>query len=254
MGKLLETLAAVGAIVTLGCAKAGPISGKGTWESTLHGRDDNGYAVSLSDTSAAYYYDSSLDITWLRNIDGDEASWNDAVAWASGLTYFGGGWRLPSLIDSGTTGCEFISLVGDTDCGFNVQTKIGDVVYSEMAHLWYVTLGNKSYYTPGTGVSPQPGWGMYNTAYFQIASKSYWTGTWYASDPAAAWAFSTVNGAQYPASSFVPLKTTAVRNGDVLVTRVQDPEPLPEPATVALVGSALLGIAATRRQKVLTIT
>ena len=42
-----------------GESSAGPISGQGTWESTLHGRDLDGFV----DTFEAYY-DSELNITW----------------------------------------------------------------------------------------------------------------------------------------------------------------------------------------------
>lgn len=42
------------------------------------------------------------------------------------------------------------SAAGGTDCGFNVQTMIGNTIYSEMAHRRYDTLGDKAYCDPST--------------------------------------------------------------------------------------------------------
>ena len=49
------------------------------------------------------------------------------------------------MLDSGAPGCEFIANK-NTDCGYNVLTKVGATVYSEIGHLFYVTLGNKGTY------------------------------------------------------------------------------------------------------------
>lgn len=86
-------------------------------------------------------------------------SWDQANTWANTLKAGDSGrysgWRLPTIIDTGAPGCDY-SNAGNTDCDYNVQFKSGDptkyqagqTVYSEMAHLWYVTLGNKGQCPP----------------------------------------------------------------------------------------------------------
>lgn len=82
------------------------------------------------------------------------------------------------MVDTGTLGCDYL-LAGGTDCGYNVQTKdaLTGTVYSEMAHLYYVTLGNKGFTTPGTGTPLQSGWGLSNTGPFgNVQRYPYWFG------------------------------------------------------------------------------
>ncbi len=157
-------------------------------ETTLKARDINGNAVALNSASAAFFYDETLKVTWLANMNqnGTTMNWSGAVAWAGALTTGGfTDWRLPTIIDSGTAGCNF-SFDGGTDCGYSVQTQVGSA-YSEWAHLFYLTLGNLGYCAPGGGTpstceGPQSGWGLTNTAYFQnMQSSAYWSGTEYVS-------------------------------------------------------------------------
>lgn len=161
---ILSTLAAA-ALLPLGTAHAVGVSGQGTWETTLLPRDING------DNVVDTFYDTVLDVSWLANANAaGRMTWANANAWAAGLDVFGKtGWRLPTMIDTGVPGCN-ISIAGGTDCGLNVQTisPDGQTVFSEMAHLWYVSLGNKAYCTPGDSAcsSPQPGWGLTNTGAF----------------------------------------------------------------------------------------
>jgi hypothetical protein len=89
--------------------------------------------------------------------------WDTAQAWIAAMNaanYFGSNnWRLPTVVDTddpydaddlGGDGCGFDVSSNGGECGYNVKTKTGDVnayevgqtVYSEMAHLYYVTLGN----------------------------------------------------------------------------------------------------------------
>ncbi len=253
MGRILKTLAALAVLVAMGAAQAGPISGQGTWETTLLGRDINGNAVDGSSASAVFLYDRTLNITWLRdaNVMNGQANWESANHWATTLDVYGlTGWRLPAMIDTGAPGCDW-SLSGGTDCAFNVQTKsgnltqyeVGQTVYSEMAHLWYETLGNKAYYAPVTGVGPQSGYGLTNTGDFQnLQIFAYWSGTsLLSSGYNFAWFFEPASGYQNFYVEGSSLYAMAVRDGDVL--RV------PEPATLALVGAALLGAAATRKRR-----
>lgn len=121
MGKLLKTLTAVAILVTVGAIQAGPVSGQGTWESTLQARDLDGSAANGPEA----FYDSVLNLTWLRAGSTAEDTWANGKAWAEQERYGTNGWRLPKVLDTGTEGCDF-SFAGGTDCGMNVQTKTGD--------------------------------------------------------------------------------------------------------------------------------
>ncbi|MBC7733852.1 MAG: PEP-CTERM sorting domain-containing protein [Bacteriovorax sp.] len=146
------------------------------------------------------------------------------------------------MIDTGSPGCDE-SVAGGTDCGENVQTRSGGTTYSEMAHLFYVTLGNKAYCTPGdaTCVGPQPGWGLTNTATFQnMTDDYYWSGLEYALNPSDAWGFRGLDGGHgnyFKTDKFYAL---AVRTGDVTA--------VPEPQTYALLMLGLIGLAVARRR------
>jgi hypothetical protein len=154
--KLIKTfsLTATALLLCGTAAQAAPVSGQGTWETTLQARDLDGDGV----TDA--FYDTELNVTWLRNANANRVmDWNGANTWASNLVVGSySDWRLPTIVDTGAPGCDY-SNAGGTDCGFNVQTKSGSTVYSELAHLYYTTLGNKANCAPGvvTCNSSQPG-------------------------------------------------------------------------------------------------
>jgi hypothetical protein len=140
------TVLVVIALSVSSLANAASVSGQGTWETTLQGRDLDG---NLSTAEA--YYDISLNTTWLANANvASLMTWADANSWAAGLNPYGSGitgWRLPTVTDTGTPGCDF-AYTG-TDCGYNVDTATG-----EMAHMFYTTLGDKAYYDT-SGVGPK---------------------------------------------------------------------------------------------------
>ncbi len=256
-----KTLAAtLGLLAAVGTAQAAPVSGQGTWESTLKARDINGLAVALGDASTAFLYDSTLNITWLADMNYAKSSghsadgrlnWFNAMAWADALTIGSfNGWRLPTMMDTGAVGCD-ASTDGGTDCGYNVQTKTGSTVYSEWAHLYYVTLGNLALCAPGGGTptscESQSGWGLSNTAYFQnMQTDYYWSGLSYAPDSADAWFF----GAKYGGQSHAPVGAAwfavAVRRGDVLQVASNQ---VPEPQGLLLALAALIGLSATVRRR-----
>ena len=157
------------------------------------------------------------------------------------------GWRLPTMVDTGTVGCNF-SFSGGTDCGYNAQTRSGATVYSEMAILFFEELGNKSYcppvvLCPGGG---QPGWGLTNTGDFQnMQSEHYWSGLEYAPDPGRrAWFFYNGDGSQNRDSKDEALYALFVRPGDVLAAGT-----VPEPQGVALMLTALAGLVVVRRRR-----
>jgi len=222
-------------------AHAASVSGQGTWETTLQGRDLDG---NLSTFEA--YYDTALNITWLANANyaGTTMSWTTAIAWAAGLDPYGSeiiGWRLPTVTDTGTPGCDLFYT--GTDCGYNVNTATG-----EMAHMFYTTLGDKAYYDT-SGVGPQEGWGLTNTGPFSnVQSYYYWSATEYAPDTTIAWGFAwggfdTDFGSQGYADKSDSLYAWAVHSGDVGAAVV------PVPAAVWLFGSGLLGLVGMSRKR-----
>ena len=130
--------------------QAAPVSGQGTWETTLEGRLETapGSGVFLA------YYDTVLDITWAADADiNGSDTWENQVAWAEGLTLGGvSGWRLPTLnpvngstfntvwSNNATTDGVYAPTTTDgTDGGWR---DVNNTPVSEMGHMYYVTLGN----------------------------------------------------------------------------------------------------------------
>lgn len=170
------------------------------------------------DTVVDAFYDTDLDITWLRdaNVNGAQ-DWDTQVAWAANFS-FGGfdDWRLPTT---------------DTSCGFF------NCLGSEMGHLHHVELGNVV------------GGGPTNTGNFQNFQggfgQQYWSGI-EGTEPTGAWLFGFFNffpGGQYEAGKFGPLFALAVRPGDVTA--------VPEPTTNAMLmlGLGALTLAARYRPR-----
>lgn len=229
-------------------AHAAPVSGQGTWETTLQGRDLDGNLATFE-----AYYDTSLNITWLANAsNGQMVPWDTANAWAASLNPYGSGitgWRLPTTIDAdgpdadalGNDGCNLTpSRYQGLDCGWNISA------HSEMSHMFYVTLGNKAYYSP-SGTVAQPGWGLINTGpFFNVQANDYWSSTEYAPDTRYAWLFYFDTGGQgYSTKTWYGYYAWAVRSGDVGTTAPV----VPVPAAVWLFGSGLLGLLGLSRKR-----
>jgi hypothetical protein len=220
-------------------AQAAGVSGQGTWETTLQGRDLDGDA-----TTFEAYYDTSLDITWLADANYLQTSsgnpgytsWYGAMHWVAHLNINGTtGWRLPSLVDTGASGCDWSS--GGTDCGYNVDTSS-----SELAHLYHVTLGNQS------DVDDANNNQLENTGPFSnVQSYSYWSNVEYAlrsveyAPPQSVWYFSTYGGYQYVTAKSSEGYAWAVRPGDVAAV------PEPQAYALALAGLATLLAVCGRR-------
>ena len=216
----------------------------------LQGRDINGNPVAGNDASAVFLYDSALNITWLRdaNVNGP-MDWAQANTWATTLTVGSySGWRLPTVKPvAGTFNYDF-SNNGTTDIGYGA-TGTGWGNASEMGHLFYATLGNKGYCTPGAGGSAgcmaQAGFGLSNTGDFKkLQSYDYWSGTEYAPSPFHALHFSALDGNQHQDGKSSALYAIAVRPGDVVAS-------VPELQAWALMlaGLGAMAVAVRRRPR-----
>ena len=179
----------------------------GTAQAALQGRDLNGSAGSFE-----AYYDTDLDITWLADANYAKTSGYDADGlmtpaaantWAANLSFTNGvhtydNWRLPTVNPVNGTSFNYIdTLNGSTDYGYNISkpgTVYAGSTGSEMAYMFYNTLGNPAYYTPAGAVS-----GCFvnssNTCldnvgpFANLQPYVYWSATEYAPNPTYVWTF-----------------------------------------------------------------
>jgi len=256
--------AAVFTVISMSSHAVG-VSGQGTWETTLQGRDLDGNAATFE-----AYYDTVQDITWLADANyaytsgywlysGGQMNWSTANAWAAALNPYGSGitgWRLPTTnpIDGTTADDATVSYIGTEDHGYNVSapgTLFAGSTASEMAYMYYNTLGDKGYCNPTTSTvsscsGPQAGWGLTNTGPFSnVQSNLYWSATEYAPITSNAWTFNFTFGLQGYNGNYISNNVGgyawAVHAGNVGV--------VPVPAAVWLFGSGLLGLIGIARKK-----
>jgi hypothetical protein len=231
-------------------AQAVPVPGQGTWDNPdptigLQARDLDGDSI----TDA--FYDPALNITWLRKSGPRQldwpVGWAEAVAWAGGLSIgIYDDWRLPTMVDTGEPGCNMDVFFGG-DCFFYPLTTKDGTVYSEMASLWYDTLGNiAECNTDLCSHHGQIGLGLTNTGDFEnLQSDCYWSGL--AIDVPGihgGWYFFFNEGKQVNFNQGNFCFALAVRPGDVAGNEV-----VPEPGTVVLALTALACLCLTRRPR-----
>lgn len=203
------------------------IASPGTWEATLQGRDLN------QDGITDAFYDTVLDITWLKDWNLAKTSkfagananggmnWIEAKHWAESLTFGGfSDWRLPGIRPVNGLAFDYrFSTDGSTDIGYSRPGQgWGDA--SEIGHLYYVTLGHAAF-SPEVYASNSD-----NRPFENMATGSfYWIDALYAVDPSRAFRFWNTYGEQGHSLKSLDLYAVAVRNGDVA--------PIPEPTTLA---------------------
>jgi PEP-CTERM motif len=237
------------AAVALPQAQAVAVSGQGTWQTTLKGRDLDGNSATLE-----AFYDTTLNITWLADANFAKTSgydadghmtWAAAKTWAAQLNFNGiTGWRLPDTkpVSGGNFFNTDIAEDGSTDNGHNITST-----QSELSHLYYVTLGDKGRFN--TLGNFDSNYGLINTGPLNnIQSYSYWTGKEIIPDTSVAFYFNTDGGFQnyigtvntFPVPEYF---AWAVHSGDVGVAVV------PEPSTYALMGLGLAALAVVRKRQ-----
>lgn len=233
---------------------------------TAHGALLGRAALTPGGSDYQAYYDDVLNITWLADANyavtndfgfgGSYMSsggmpWDLTNMWMDRLnsaSHLGkSGWRLPKIVDSGgALGCADSAYSG-TDCGYNVPTMGGSTVYSELAHLYHVTLGNIAAYDQ-SGIlqscsSTSPTLCLSNSGPFSNVRRTYyWFGQTDLTNVSQAWNFDFGQGHQ---------ATNFRSNSYYVAWAVHDGDPFavaPIPPAVWLFGSAL-GVMGWMRRK-----
>jgi len=237
----MNQLPAIALLVACAAAQGAPISGQGTWETTLQARDVD------RDGTIDAYYDTALDITWSADpylgltietdftIDYGRDRFRERRAfgqrrvteWLDYLNqtrYLGvNRWRLPRFVDVNADGCT-----KGVDCG-----QYHDVTLSEVAHMYAVTLGNLPNCGPPPGTCPQEGGGLTNVGPFIFPERRFGTAVWI-EDPnprvRALWIFTLATGLQKPDRLVTGGKAQvwAVLDGDIAEYRRRPPGPEPD--------------------------
>lgn len=196
-------------------------------QATLFDRGSFTFTDAASNTgSVNLIYDNDLNITWVANANLSQTSgfdsdglmtWSAANAWAQGLTVEGvSDWRLPTTTQPDAS-CSKQTL----GIGFSFGCP-----GSEMGHLFNVE-----------GITAAaPG------VFSNVQTDFYWSSTEFASSTVGAWIFDFDLGIQGVRVKDDNHFAWAMHSGDVSA-----PAAVPEPGTLLLLGSGLVGLLGWRR-------
>lgn len=191
-----------------------------------------GAQAALVDRGGGMIYDTTLNITWLADMDYVRTSgysatllrWDAANVWVSSLVYGGySDWRMPGL------------LTDDPTCDrFEQYNTYRNCTGGELSHLFVVDLGNKRDESVLNQVG-DTGEQISNLALFKnVRGTSYWSGTEFR--PGLVWEFDSQDGSQNLECTVCPGRALAVRDGDVAVVAATA---IPEPESLSLVALAV---------------
>lgn len=192
------------------------------------------------------YYDTELDITWLADANlaesntfgvgpiNDNSFFNPGAMWfvtageyvtaANATEYLGfSSWRLPKVAPIDGVSFDYIPMNdGSSDRGYNVGapgTAFAGSTASELAHLYYTTLGNIGYYDVTGALNPcspvYPGCLVETGPFTNLVGYPYWIGTPYDPNPNGAWGFSFNLGEQDAYGTDLKAQVWLVLDGDV---------------------------------------
>jgi hypothetical protein len=152
------------------------------------------------------------------------------------------GWRLPDYVDlPPTVGCNTSGAsYSGSDCGYNVDTASG-----ELAHMFFITLGNLAEYDTNGNQRAMGNYGAKNTGnFYNLLFEPYWYGDVSTQDATKSWYFNTHYGLQRRALNTYELVAWAVHDGDIGTALAT----VPVPAALWLFGAGLLGLVGIARK------